>query len=98
MWLTLRAARIGDTVPADKRDIAVTIEPASPAERLELYVRACGLSSRETELLGHLATGADTRHIAAMMFLSEHTVQDTTSSRSWPRPGYAAVEPCSPAR
>ena len=60
VWLTLRAARIGDTGPSDERDIAVTIEAASPAERLVLYVRACGLSSREAELLGHLATGADT--------------------------------------
>ncbi len=80
VWLTSRAARIGDTVPVDKRDIAVTIESASPAERLALYVRACGLSSREAELLGHLATGADTRHIAQMMFLSEHTVQDHLKS------------------
>jgi DNA-binding NarL/FixJ family response regulator len=80
VWLTLRAARIGDTVPTDKRDIAVTIERASPAERLALFVRACGLSSREAELLGHLATGADTRHIAQVMFLSEHTVQDHLKS------------------
>jgi DNA-binding NarL/FixJ family response regulator len=80
VWLTLRAARIGDTMPTDHRDIAVTIESASPAERLALYVRACGLSSRESELLGHLATGADTRHIAQMMFLSEHTVQDHLKS------------------
>lgn len=80
VWLTLRAARIGDTVPTDKRDIAVTIESASPVERLALYVRACGLSSREAELLGHLATGADTRHTAQRMFLSEHTVQDHLKS------------------
>ena len=60
VWLTLRAARIGHTGPSDERDIAVTIEAASPAERLALYARACGLSSREAELLGHLATGADT--------------------------------------
>jgi len=45
-----------------------------------LYVRACGLRSREAELLGHLATGADTRHIAQMMFLSEHTIQDHLKS------------------
>ncbi len=80
VWLIFRAARIGDAVAADERDIAVTIEFASPAERLDLYVRACGLSSREAELLGHLATGADTRHIAEMMFLSEHTVQDHLKS------------------
>jgi DNA-binding CsgD family transcriptional regulator len=80
VWLTLRAARIGETVPSDQRDIAVTIESASSAERLALYVRACGLSSREAELLGHLAAGADTRRIAQMMFLSEHTVQDHLKS------------------
>ncbi len=75
-WLTLRAARIGD--PA--ADIAVTIETASPAERTEVFARALGLSDREAELLGHLVAGADTRHIAGKMFLSEHTVQDHLKS------------------
>ena len=75
-WLTLRAARIGDG-PAD---IAVTIETASPAERTEVFARALGLSAREAELLGHLVAGADTRHIAERMFLSEHTVQDHLKS------------------
>lgn len=76
VWLTLRAARIGDA-PAD---IAVTIETASPAERTEVFARALGLTAREAELLGHLVAGADTRHIAAAMFLSEHTVQDHLKS------------------
>ena len=80
MWLTLRAARIGANEPEDRRDIAVTIESASPAERLALYVRACRLSSREVELLRHLVTGEDTRHIAQLMSLSEHTVQDHLKS------------------
>ena len=80
-WLTFRAARIGDAVaPVDQQDIAVTIESTAPAERLTLYARACGLSPRESELLEHLATGADTRQIAALMFLSEHTVQDHLKS------------------
>jgi DNA-binding CsgD family transcriptional regulator len=68
-WLALRAARIGD-------DIAVSIERASPTERLDLFRRAAGLTARETELLELVATGADTRAIAEQMFLSEHTVQD----------------------
>jgi DNA-binding CsgD family transcriptional regulator len=68
-WLALRAARIGD-------DIAVSIERASPTERLDLFRRAAGLTARETELLNLVATGADTRGIAEHMFLSEHTVQD----------------------
>lgn len=74
VWLTLRAARLGQTGAAD--DIAVTIERTSPGERLELFSRACGLTTRETELLAHLATGADTRLTAETMFLSEHTIQD----------------------
>lgn len=75
-WLTLRAARIGDA-PAD---IAVTIEVASPEERTEVFARASGLSAREAELLRHLVAGADTRHVAERMFLSEHTVQDHLKS------------------
>ena len=41
---------------------------------------ACGLSPRETQLLGHVAAGAATRDIARLMFLSEHTVQDHLKS------------------
>ncbi len=79
-WLTVRAARMGETAPADRRDIAVTIESSSPEERSELFARACGLSLREAELLRHLITGADTRQVAQLMFLSEHTVQDHLKS------------------
>ena len=68
-WLTLRAARIGV-------DIAVSIERASAAERLDLFRRSAGLTAREGELLDLLATGADTRAIAKQMFVSAHTVQD----------------------
>ncbi|MDQ3305744.1 MAG: helix-turn-helix transcriptional regulator [Actinomycetota bacterium] len=80
VWLTLRAARIGVTVPSNERDIAVTIESTTPTERMALFVRANGLSAREAELLRHLATGSDTRLIAERMFLSEHTVQDHLKS------------------
>ncbi|MBW3651159.1 MAG: helix-turn-helix transcriptional regulator [Actinobacteria bacterium] len=80
VWLTLRAARIGAAGPTEEQDVAVTIESTSPAERMALFVRAFGLSARESELLGHLAGGSDTRHIAQQMFLSEHTVQDHLKS------------------
>jgi DNA-binding CsgD family transcriptional regulator len=68
-WLAMRAARISE-------DIAVSIERASPTERLDLFGRSAGLTGREAELLDLLATGADTRAIASQMFVSEHTVQD----------------------
>lgn len=76
LWVTLRAARLGDAGPSGKRDIAVSIEETSAAERVTLFARAFGLSARERELLGHLTTGTDTRELARRMFLSEHTVQD----------------------
>ena len=38
------------------------------------------LSAREQELMGLLATGSDTRTVAARMFLAEHTVQDHLKS------------------
>jgi DNA-binding CsgD family transcriptional regulator len=74
-WLTLRAARLGPD-----EQIAVTVEDASPGDRTAVYARACGLAARETELLHHLTTGADTRTVAARMFLSENTVQDHLKS------------------
>jgi DNA-binding CsgD family transcriptional regulator len=54
----------------------VTIEESSPADRVNIFARSFGLSQRETELLGHLVTGADTRELARRMFLSENTIQD----------------------
>jgi DNA-binding NarL/FixJ family response regulator len=79
-WLTLRAARIGAASPTDEQDIAVTIEATAPAERMALFGRACALSAREMELLGHLTAGSDTRSIAQRMFVSENTVQDHLKS------------------
>ncbi len=80
LWLTLRAARIGDVESGQEHDIAVTIEQTSPPERVALFARAFAFSARETELVGHLVTGADTRELARRMFLSEHTVQDHLKS------------------
>lgn len=75
LWLTLKAARVA---PSDL--IAVTMEPSSPADRLDLFARCHGLSPRERELVELLARGASTRQIASTMFLSEHTVQDHLKS------------------
>jgi DNA-binding CsgD family transcriptional regulator len=82
VWLRLRAVRMGHPdLPMAERDIAVVIEVAGPAERLSLYARAHGLTTRETELLGHLSSGGpDTREVAHRMAVSEHTVQDHLKS------------------
>lgn len=75
-WVTLRAARL-DGADAG---IAVTLEETSPLERLDLFVRAFGLSPRERELMTLLATGGGTRDLARRLFLSELTVQDHLKS------------------
>jgi DNA-binding CsgD family transcriptional regulator len=75
-WLTLQAARIGSEGGTDRPEIAVTIELASPADRADIFTRAHGLTDRETEIVNHLLSGADTHDLARTMYLSEHTVQD----------------------
>jgi DNA-binding CsgD family transcriptional regulator len=81
-WLALRAARLSSDQPpaSDAATIVVTIEEASASERVELFGRAFGLSAREYELFGLLATGSDTRSMARRMSLSEHTIQDHLKS------------------
>ena len=74
-WLSLSAARMAGPYPATA-DIAVTIEPASAPERMDLFARAHGLSRRESELLVALSRGSDTRQLAAELFVSENTIQD----------------------
>ena len=74
-WLSLRAARI-DEAPREQGVITVSIEEASPQERLTLFARASGLTGREAELVEHLVTGGDTRELARRMSVSPHTVQD----------------------
>lgn len=68
-WVTVRASRLGE-------DVAVSIEPSTPAERMDLFARAHGLSARESEVLALLGVGLDSREIAGQLFLSEHTVND----------------------
>ena len=80
VWLTLRASRLGVPERTGNPDIAVTIERSSPRQRLDLFSRACSLSAREAELLGHLILGADTHLAAQSMFVSANTVQDHLKS------------------
>jgi len=68
-WVTVRGSRLG-------ADIAVSIEPSTPAERMDLFARAHGLSARESEILTLLGIGLDSKEIAGQLFLSEHTVND----------------------
>jgi DNA-binding CsgD family transcriptional regulator len=75
LWLTLLAARITGEDQQPGR-IVVTLHEASARDRLEVWTRAVGLSVRERELVGLLASGGNTRSIAAAMDVTENTVQD----------------------
>ena len=68
-WVTIRASRLGV-------DIAVSIEPSTTQERMELFARSFGLSRRETDVLSLLGNGLDSKEIAGVLVLSEHTVND----------------------
>ena len=78
-WLSLGAARLAGSDRAGA-DIAVTIETASPAERLDLFSRAHGFTPRECELIAALSRGSDTRQLAGELCVSENTIQDHLKS------------------
>ncbi len=75
VWLRLRASRI-----APSGQLVVTIEHATPADRVEVFARAHGLSPRERELLDLLARGVDTADAATHLFITPNTVQDHLKS------------------
>ena len=80
VWLTFRAARVESDRPTADQDIAVSIEPCSPAERLDLFARTNALTPRETQLVDLLVAGADTKAVAEGLYVSQHTVQDHLKS------------------
>lgn len=59
---------------------AVTTEETSAVDRLEIFTRTFGLSARETELMGMLARGSDSKDLASRMFVTENTIQDHLKS------------------
>jgi DNA-binding CsgD family transcriptional regulator len=79
-WITARAGRLQPPTTSSRATIAVTIARATTIERVGVYERALGLSARESELFALLITGADTRHIARSLTITEHTVNDHLKS------------------
>ena len=78
-WVSVKADRMGsagDPGGRDQQDIAVSIEPSTPAERTDLFARVHGLSRRETEVLDLLGQGLSSSEVAELLVLSEHTVND----------------------
>ena len=70
-WVAVRAARLRPSGA-----ISVSVEPTTPAERLDLCVRAFGLTAREVDIVQRVARGLDTASIARELNLALYTIQD----------------------
>jgi DNA-binding CsgD family transcriptional regulator len=74
-WVAVRAGRL---LPSAA--ISVSIEPTTPTERVDLCVRAFGLTAREADVVRGVSRGLDTASIAAELNLAPYTVQDHLKS------------------
>lgn len=72
-WLTLHAERLRDSP-----QVSVIIEPTRPVEIAALVADAYGLTRRERDVVGLLASGHSRQEIARSLRLSPHTVDDHT--------------------
>ena len=70
-WVSVRAARLQPSGA-----ISVSVEPTTPAERLDLCIRAFGLTAREADVVRRVARGLDTASIAGELHLAPYTIQD----------------------
>jgi DNA-binding CsgD family transcriptional regulator len=70
-WLIVQASPLVGT-----DQIAMIIEPAKASEIAPLVVQAYGLTGREVEVTRLIARGLSTDEVAAMLFLSRHTIRD----------------------
>ncbi|QEO09495.1 response regulator transcription factor [Protaetiibacter larvae] len=72
-WLLIQASPLSG---ADAGAVAIMIEDAAPVDVAGVLLAALELTDREREVLRLILRGADTKTIAAELFLSPYTVQD----------------------
>ncbi len=76
-WLVVRGSVLGEDADAP---VAVTLEPAGPAELAPLMADAYALTPGERRVTELVAQGLSTRQIADRLKLSAYTVQDHLKS------------------
>jgi DNA-binding CsgD family transcriptional regulator len=72
-WATLEGAPLEG---ADYGSVAITIRSATADEVFDLLAKAYDLTRRERQLVALLLDGLATKHLAAALCISPHTVQD----------------------
>lgn len=76
-WLVLHGSVLNH---GDRRQTAVIIEPAVPAEVIPLRLQAYRLTSREVAIVDLVLQGKSTNQIASALFIAPYTVQDHLKS------------------
>jgi DNA-binding CsgD family transcriptional regulator len=78
-WLTLQGT-LTEARSGHPSEMMIIIEPAGLREITWVKATAYELSSREKEVLGLVVRGASTKQIAAVLYISEYTVQGHLSN------------------
>ncbi|QII51521.1 helix-turn-helix transcriptional regulator [Bacillus paralicheniformis] len=76
--LSIKASRLDGFGPSGQ--IAVSFEPASPAETIPLIAEAYSLSGREKDIVYRVIRGLSTKAIGDELHISAYTVQDHLKS------------------
>lgn len=82
-YITLNAALLHSVDPdssLSKRQIAITIEEASPNSMLTYFMQRYKLTPREQQMVYELLKGSSNKEMAAHLEISSHTVQDHLKS------------------
>ncbi|TDD20475.1 LuxR family transcriptional regulator [Nonomuraea diastatica] len=74
-WLTCRASCLSGPSGPTGGPVVLVIEPAAPADLAGIVAQAHGLTPREFEVARLVARGQPTADIAAVLFISPHTVR-----------------------
>lgn len=77
-YLVVRASRLHSF--DSQIQVAISFEPARPADMLPIIAEAYGLTEREQQLLGGVIRGLSTKELATALHISAYTVQDHLKS------------------
>ncbi|WP_241674534.1 helix-turn-helix transcriptional regulator [Paenibacillus luteus] len=78
LYLSLRASKLEGA--HGQIQLAVSIEPAKPADILPFVAQAYGLSARENQVIERIIRGFSTKELAQSLHISAYTVQDHLKS------------------